>query len=266
GFTYSRIYGPTDAKTRAAWLDLQRPEDKGAGFKPQPYEQLTKVLREMGHTEDARQIAITKQQKERRAALLQGRKRSKEAREARRVARDPETIESDRSTGGKIAADLDRVGRHFRWGLHRLFGLTVGYGYRPLYALYWLAGFVGVGAWVFAGAYAAEAMIPNDPFTLRSAEWTGCAGDPRGQVSCFLESTVEEGGRLDYPAFSAFWYALDTFVPFVNLHQEPRWIPDPARGVWGWWARLYLYAHIAIGWAITAVFAASVTGIVKKDV
>src|SRR5205807_10505530 len=51
GFEYSRISkGPTDAKTRLKWVSRQ--DD----FKPQPYSQLAKVLREAGDEEGARQV------------------------------------------------------------------------------------------------------------------------------------------------------------------------------------------------------------------
>ncbi len=47
---------PTDAETRKKWLRLQ-PDDR---FRPQPYEQLAKVLRKDGHDDDAKRILIEK--------------------------------------------------------------------------------------------------------------------------------------------------------------------------------------------------------------
>lgn len=47
---------------RLAWLKRQPPEDlNGDDFKPQPFEQLAKVLREMGHVANARSAASSKQ-------------------------------------------------------------------------------------------------------------------------------------------------------------------------------------------------------------
>ena len=51
-----------------------------------------------------------------------------------------------------------------------------------------------------------------------------------------------------------------------DLHQEPNWIPQVEGKPGSPWTRLYLWLHIAVGWIVTAVFAASVTGMVKKDV
>jgi hypothetical protein len=58
GFVYEKIFdaSPIDPQTRIKWLHRQ-PRDR---YRPQPYEQLTKVLRESGHDEEARQILIAK--------------------------------------------------------------------------------------------------------------------------------------------------------------------------------------------------------------
>ncbi len=59
GFVYGRLAGdaPFRARDRLRWLGLQ------PDFRPQPYEQLIKVLKEMGHEQEAREIAIAKQQR-----------------------------------------------------------------------------------------------------------------------------------------------------------------------------------------------------------
>ncbi len=63
GLTYDRFGDPTDvlASARIASLDLQQPKDLYEAFKPQPWEQMIKVLRDMGHYKEARSVAIEKQ-------------------------------------------------------------------------------------------------------------------------------------------------------------------------------------------------------------
>jgi hypothetical protein len=56
---------PTDAATRIEWLKLQKDKE----FKPQPWEQLIKVLRDIGHQEGARLVAIAKQKQIRKSTL-----------------------------------------------------------------------------------------------------------------------------------------------------------------------------------------------------
>ena len=72
GFTYDRMVGTGsyDAATRKRWLDRQPRSDLGGGFKPQPFEQLIKVYRAMGHEHSARDIAQFKARRWRRANFI----------------------------------------------------------------------------------------------------------------------------------------------------------------------------------------------------
>jgi hypothetical protein len=62
GFAYTAITGPTDATARLAWLARQPPTP----FRPQPYLQLAKVLRESGHEADAKRVLIAKERARRK--------------------------------------------------------------------------------------------------------------------------------------------------------------------------------------------------------
>lgn len=68
GYEYGALFGnsPIAASQRLKWLMLQPTNNKLHGFRPQPYEQLAKVLRAMGHERDARIIAIAKQKEMRK--------------------------------------------------------------------------------------------------------------------------------------------------------------------------------------------------------
>ncbi|MEM9098985.1 MAG: hypothetical protein AAGC79_10720 [Pseudomonadota bacterium] len=240
GFTYKRFAGdaPTNAAMRMTWLERQSESDLTVDFRPQPFEQVAKVLREMGHAEDARRILIRKAQKERRADLLQAR------------ARLGPWFESVR---GLSTSAWAWAGMYLRWVRSGLFGIVSGYGYRPMNSLLWAALFMAFGFLTFDAAKTAREMVPNNPFLLKQ-EWKVARKDKRDPYAAFAEAVP------DFQPFSPVIYAVDTFVPLVNLHQEPHWIP---RG--GTWARLYLNIHIAMGWLITTLFVASLTGIVKKD-
>jgi hypothetical protein len=49
-----------------------------------------------------------------------------------------------------------------------------------------------------------------------------------------------------YQKFSAPVYALDTFLPIINLGQKHRWMPNPQVGGWGKYLRMYLWGHIGL--------------------
>jgi hypothetical protein len=62
GFVYGGFFGgPTDAPTRLRWLDRQ------GQFKPQPYRQLAKVLRELGDDEGAKRVLLEREGRARAA-------------------------------------------------------------------------------------------------------------------------------------------------------------------------------------------------------
>lgn len=73
GFVYGHLAGgaPTDAKARLSWINKQQTRFTGTeSFRPQPWKQLQSVLRNMGHAEDARQVAIAFEDRLRSADLI----------------------------------------------------------------------------------------------------------------------------------------------------------------------------------------------------
>ncbi len=148
-FTYDAIIaGPTDAKTRIGWLKKQYPHHLDEEFKPQPWEHCAKVLREMGHAKDAREILIEKEKLQRRARR--------------------ETLRR-----GLLFEDA-----YWRGICDFLLGWTVRYGRQPTLAFAWLGVVWLIGLGVFSGAWTADAFKPNNAFVLRAPEWVLC-GEPK---------------------------------------------------------------------------------------
>ncbi|MEM7507498.1 MAG: hypothetical protein AAF415_12210 [Pseudomonadota bacterium] len=145
-----------------------------------------------------------------------------------------------------------------------VFDRLIGFGYRPLWAVGWSVAFILAGAVIFSDAHRDRAMVPNNPVLLKS-EWSAALkevknGETKTPYGLFLEKVP------DCQPFDPLVYSIDTFVPLVNLHQEPHWIPQVAGKADAWpWTRLYLWLRIAMGWVITALFAASLTGLVKRE-
>lgn len=128
GFVYDRIVGgPTDANARLRWLGLQ-PD----GYLPQPYEQLTTVLRQMGHEDQIAEVAIDKQK----------------------------DLYAYGGLGWK-----DKLQNWFLF-------LVVGYGYGPLLPFVWLALLVLAGTVVFLWARlrSVPVMVPSDKEAYESDE------------------------------------------------------------------------------------------------
>ncbi|WP_213036400.1 hypothetical protein, partial [Candidatus Nitrotoga fabula] len=200
GLTYGGITGdaPTDATTRLAWLNKQSPEHagrsgEGADFKPQPWKQLAKVLREMGHAEDARQVSIAFEHRLRQAGW---------------IGKAPASWDTLR-TG--IYQKICRAG-------HYLFGLLTGYGYRPLRLLAWMLGMWLVCALFFWCAALEGVFGPSSPLVFQNPAYADCQPPGGNWYIC---------GKLpeEYSGFSPLAYSLDVILPFVDLQQANSWAP-----------------------------------------
>jgi type IV secretory pathway TrbD component len=162
-------------------------------YSPQPYEQLAGFYRREGNESAARQVAIAKQ-----------------------IAR--------RQDGG------------LRWWQRvwsKFLGATVGYGYRPWLAVFWLLGIWLVGVALF--------------------NW----GPDAHQV-------MQRLGGENSPRFSPWIYPLDAILPIINLRQRDFWLPNVAKP-WGTWYATYVMAGMFAGWALTSAVVAALTGLIRKD-
>jgi hypothetical protein len=187
GFTYDRFAGvtKTDWQTRADWLMRQRPSHLGKEFRPQPFEQLIKVLREMGHDGDARRIAMIKE------CLLHKRKGFRK--------------------------------RPFAWSVSLLWGLSCGYGYRPhrlIVAL--LALWLGCGFLYQAGA-AHGGFAPKDGQVWTSAIYNDACG--KNWTDCAELKPGGGGKVGEIIAFNPFTYSADMLLPAIDLGQRSAWTP-----------------------------------------
>jgi hypothetical protein len=63
-------------------------------------------------------------------------------------------------------------------------------------------------------------------------------------------------------------YSLENSLPFVNLGQKDRWMPDPnPGGAWRMSAflRWFRWFQVLLGWLLATLFVAGVTGVVRKE-
>jgi hypothetical protein len=187
---------------------------------PQPYRQLAQIMRESGRPEAATRAE---------------------------VARENALTEYGGVSFGT------RVWRTALWA-------TIGYGYRPLRALWWILLFVVMGTMLFRWGYNARLIAPTEERAYES----------------FVKNGVPP---RHYPPFSSFIYSLENFLPVVDLHQGAYWRPNPfhkhePRGPALKWAgetipatllRWYLWVHILAGWTITPLLFAGLSGLLRSD-
>ncbi|MGH1356776.1 MAG: hypothetical protein ACRBBS_17100 [Thalassovita sp.] len=222
---------------------------RGAGkadFDPQPYTQLAKVLEDDGNRAEAARVHYQKEKSLRLAAWRR----------------------AHMHLDGTVGAGVRSILMDLRRVLDAGFCWMFGYGHQPVRALGWMLAIWAFGFWLYGAAYGAGQMVPNSDVILTSAAWLDAAtpffaGDTSTPPAL---AWVETPAGRDYETFSAGLYALDLFVPLDALGQETTWAPSKAYGGLGtfaYWARMPIQL---LGWIITAVGAAVLTGLIgRKD-
>lgn len=247
GMTYDRLgAGQADAAERIKWLASQRTEHVGESFRPQPWEHLAKVLREMGHTEGARRIAIGKQHALRKAG---------------QIGQRPTTNVGYRR--GWLNVGLNAASRTLHWA----YGVLAGFGYRPLKTVGWM-----VFVWLVSGlAYTAAEKDglfgPTNPRIYADSAYGGCGdgGEPGKQRWTHCNVLPPEHTRLD-----PLIYSLDVILPLVDLKQENEWAPivhsaDGSELLGGHALRFLMWFEILFGWITSLLLVSAVGRLVQKD-
>jgi hypothetical protein len=245
---YGAILGsPVSARVRLDWLDRQTPEKWGEDFWPQPYEQLARVLGEMGHDEEKNRVLIAKERLQRRA---------------RRA---------------RASSLLTRLRLRLTDGL---LWLTTGYGRLPLLALVWIFLLWAAGAVWYTVLDHRNALRPNSPVVLRSPEWVLCgipatetvflpsvgqdrqgrAAPGQPQLACFREQPEAAA----FPKFSAAMLSADAVILGLGTGQKDTWSPDTRVPI-GYWGKVFIYFQTLAGLALGLLAVAGFSGIVKSN-
>lgn len=264
GFTYERLDDcPVDWESRRDWLTLQSKDHRDENFRPQPWLQAIKVLHDMGHDRDARNLGI--------------------AFEKARAARS--------STKWYWR----------RW--HQFTFYTVGCGYRPEWAALWSAWFISFGWLTFATAanmgfmaprdgsvvaYLAakpRAEIPEDYTKFNALVFAADAYLPvieLGQDLSWEPSPEQHGGVRPLAAGddgwtcasrllrggNSVWQKPKTLARSCGYPQDPRW--QWLTGSLHWlfshgFHRVVYWADEILGWTFISLFIAGMSGLMKKE-
>ena len=253
GLRYERlpgsVYSPKTFEARKEWLE-KGSRLKGEFF-PQPYTQFAKVMRASGHLGEARKALMQ------RDTIL-----FREAEKADRELLDEAWGGTDAKRGdcGWIWLRLQR--RRLWSGLSRR---VIGHGHKPERALFWALGAWGVGTLLYFIAYRAGLMVPNSDVIMVSSEWLAAVqADRLAPTDLWTGSGVVASAH--YETFFAAIYALDLFLPIVDLGQESTWaVTTPTTFGWGWWLRVGTLLYQIAGWVIGSLGIAAVTGFVQRN-
>ncbi|RJP67990.1 MAG: membrane-associated oxidoreductase [Comamonadaceae bacterium] len=266
GLRYGTLGGdaPTRATARLHWLRKQGAghlgmADGGEDFRPQPWRQLQRVLRDMGHVEEARQVGIAFEQQLRKAGRIGG--------------TAPGTW--------KLPAKGKRAVAHVG---HGLFGLLAGYGYRPMRLMGWM-----VLVWLICAVFywrlalpPNNAIGPSDPLVFQNERYAHCVPGSPAAAAAAASGAPHAGnwylcGPLpaEYSTFSPWVYSLDIILPLVDLGQEKAWgplVPTPQQDAWNEWlarshghkVRWLIWFETLFGWIGSLLLVGIVSGIARR--
>lgn len=269
GLTYDDLGPSMSQQDRLDWLgkNLTIPEkgDKGQdlpSFNPQPYSHLAALWDRHGRRSSAARVLYEREKRVRANEFERGR----------------------RTWSAGIWPALRGIFQLLAFVLvHQGFRVLFGYGYLPMRALGWSAGLIVLAALFFGTIYDRGKMAPAAGVIMASEEWRkavadGCpvtqAPEYRAAIKagCEMPLALWEGRQTgvpaqaaaDYESFNAVLYGADVFIPLVGLGQETAWSPSRDRGVWGFWGFYTRWIFQALGWIITALGAATLTGLVGR--
>jgi hypothetical protein len=253
GATYESFSGDLsgrDAKWWIGWLAKQPEDHRTSDFKPQPYEQLAKVLRSMGHETEAKEILIEKRRLQRQVRW-----------------KYPEHYPRPKAIWRKPFWYLAQC---WDWFLQWI----VGYGYKPFRAFAALAGIMLVGWGVYTHAASKGVMTPTNPLLYLNKDIAkSCSGNWVKNSSPSKDNTFDCKKLMppEYTPFHPLIYSIDVGIPLVEFKQEADWSPrvtKPAYGhpdTLGVWVRRFQYFQIISGWVLSLLFVSAVSGIIRKD-
>ncbi|EFO31103.1 putative membrane-associated oxidoreductase [Roseibium sp. TrichSKD4] len=157
----------------------------------------------------------------------------------------------------------------------RVLRFVAGYGYKPWRSLGWLFAMIMIVAGLAHLTWQAGDFAPNSDVILTSENWKSYAdavnedGAPTYANPAEVRSKTPDqqavGHGRDYETFDSIFYAMDVVVPIIDLGQTDAWAPSTSRGQTGFWMFYLQKVFIILGWVITAIAAAAITGIIRNN-
>jgi hypothetical protein len=215
---------------------------------------MVKVLRDTGHPNAAREVAIAFEEQRHKAGKIKG-----------------------------LAAIL-----------HRIYGALVGYGHRPMRLLGIVFGVWLGCAVLYHYAAVGGVFGPSQPAVFQNPDYAPCRPDYVREADKEKREKLGNWYwckllREEYSTFNPYLYSLDLILPVVDLQQEKDWapiIPTPRRNdkselvfenflrdvsslVFDNWrlahvVRIAMWIEIIFGWAASLLLVSVLSGLAKR--
>lgn len=227
------------------------------GFSPQPFTRLAAVLRDNGDDAAARLVLMHRERLYIAHEISRMRSRI-------RMKWDGPKGSERRSWRRALGDRVSALGLMSSYAVHRIWSclkrLVIGYGYDPKRPLYWSLALILVGSVLASLGWQQGVITPASDQILTSGDWLAAmALDPVSPTRHWISSASAQ----HYEEFSPFLFALDTYLPVMDLGQEKAWavttVTTPGTIGRALWVGLQ-----AAGWIVTSLGIAAVAGLVQK--
>lgn len=212
----------------------------GREFQPQPYEQLAKVLKVMGHDGDAKKVLFAR--------------------------RRNQTFHAWMMPSRLAPGSLKRL---TLWPFVWFFSSITGLGYKSASLVGAITLLVSAHAVVLSEAANRALIAPVDATLHASSWWSGCRtsnvpesswlerarAGADGLNECLKRETGAGTRYVEHPRFNALFYAIESFFPVLNLEQRSKWTisdREPEGAALRWWMGFYTM----LGWVGTSLLVA----------
>ncbi|HRK24687.1 MAG TPA: hypothetical protein PLQ11_07010, partial [Beijerinckiaceae bacterium] len=235
GFRYARFGGATPATDRRGdWLMRQRRDHLGSSFRPQPWKQAIRVLREMGHDTEARALAIRFEQQRRKAGVFRG----------------------------------------MAGVLHDLYGAMAGYGHRPMLLMRWMAAVWLTCALFYQNASDFGVMAPTNPLVFDNPAYTDCRPRAGSLTNWTNSGTCNGPNEYTtfQPLLYSLDLILPLvdlqqdkdWAPMVTRARTSDPKGETEDFPLGHFIRVVMWFEILFGWVASLMFVAILSGLIKK--
>lgn len=206
---------------------LRRDWLRAMPFDAGPYEQAARVFRQHGHPSEAERLLM------------------EQRRQARRTV-------AGRRTLGRRVRDLRDL----------LYGLTVGYGYRPGRTLWLLGALLALVGALVATPVAQTSLRATDPrgnvYAVDGRLVTVSSDGLSDGLSDGSATAARRGARAgpcgdgQVRCFDPVFYTVDTVIPLISLGQRATWYPETHSGA-GRLVSVLLNLASLLGWLLSTV-------------
>ena len=146
-------------------------------------------------------------------------------------------------------------------------GSGVGYGYKPGRSLWAMLGLIVIASLLSLATWRAGELVPRSDGLRAAPEWTTRVADRATYPNPAADWVAATRAGREYERFYPIAYGFDLVVPLIQIGQDAAWRPTAENGPWSWgwilwWGRWWL---ASLGWIVTALGAAAVTGVIRRE-